>query len=43
MERDQNFENYGFPVDVHWMDFPYSEDKAHYFIFNPYQFSESKV
>jgi len=40
MQRDTDFENYGFPVDVHWMDFPYSEEKAHYFVFNPYTFSE---
>jgi alpha 1,3-glucosidase len=35
MERDNMFEAYGFPVDVHWMDFPYTETKAHYFVFNP--------
>jgi hypothetical protein len=28
---------------VHWMDFPYTEDKAHYFVFNKNTFSQSAV
>lgn len=37
MDRDQDFENYGFPVDVYWMDILYAKD-FYYFTFDPVKF-----
>ena len=38
MERDGNFEDKGFPVDVYWMDILYAP-KYEYFIFDTDKFS----
>ena len=38
IERDSEFESYGFPVDVYWMDILYAP-KYEYFIFDPKKFA----
>ena len=37
MQRDSDFESYGFPVDVFWMDILYAPGYK-YFIFDPHKF-----
>lgn len=37
MKRDEDFEDYGFPVDVYWMDILYAKDYE-YFTFDPVKF-----
>lgn len=42
MERDKNFEALGFPVDIHWMDIPYT-DSYQYFKFDKMKFPLTEV
>ena len=38
IKRDDDFETYGFPVDVYWMDIMYAPQYK-YFLFDPKKFS----
>jgi alpha-glucosidase (family GH31 glycosyl hydrolase) len=40
LERDDDFEAYGFPVDYYWMDILYAKDYE-YFTFDPQKFPTS--
>ncbi len=42
IERDQNFEDYGFPVDYFWIDVDYAPNFA-YFQFNEEKFPKEKL
>jgi alpha-glucosidase (family GH31 glycosyl hydrolase) len=42
MERDKYFETLGFPVDVHWLDIPFSEGYQ-YFKFNETAFPPDQL
>lgn len=42
MQRDSDFESYGFPVDVYWMDILYSQDYQ-YFQFDSSKFPTEKL
>lgn len=42
MDRNRDFTEYGFPVDVFWMDIEYSNDYK-YFEFNPKNFTEDGI
>ena len=42
IDRDNDFENYGFPVDVLWMDIGYAYDYE-YFTFDPVRFPAAQL
>ena len=42
IQRDDDFENYGFPVDVYWMDILYAQS-FEYFTFDPVKFPTEKL
>ena len=42
IERNQNFENLGFPVDVFWMDILYTA-RYDYFNFDNWKFPKSNL
>lgn len=42
MQRDNDFENYGFPVDFFWMDILYSKNYE-YFTFDPVKFPTAQL
>lgn len=42
IQRDDDFENYGFPVDVYWMDILYAQN-FDYFTFDPLKFPTEKL
>jgi alpha-glucosidase (family GH31 glycosyl hydrolase) len=41
IDRDDDFEDYGFPVDYYWMDILYAKDYE-YFTFDPIKFPTHK-
>jgi alpha-glucosidase (family GH31 glycosyl hydrolase) len=48
MERNKNFTEFGFPVDVLWSDIAWSQQYSdpsgfEYFIFNPQNFTEEGI
>lgn len=42
MDYNNKFESNKFPLDVLWMDIPYTEDNK-YFIFSSYKFPKDKL
>jgi alpha-glucosidase (family GH31 glycosyl hydrolase) len=42
MEHNQKFENSKIPLDVLWMDLPYTDQKT-YFVFHPYKFQDEDM
>ena len=42
LQRDNDFESYGFPVDVYWMDILYAKD-FEYFTFDPVKFPQGQL
>lgn len=48
MERNRNFTDFGFPVDVLWMDIEWSQQNSEvggyeYFVFNPQNFTNGEI